>query len=639
MDVNKLTANFQEKYPNAGIEKIEYKEGDSSASFYLRPNQQALAMLDSRNAIKPRIATASTINRTALDRSFLDLSIGKSPYEEDPQALFTRAMKYYYEDDIYGSAVDVLSNFASKGFENDIDDPNIKAFYDSWCFDVNFKQMLDWVFFDFFRIGMVRTYKIVGKYEPGITYMAPVGNRPNSSSPKQAKSFFREVADRAEKYRKKQLERIEKWEQEYANDTDVLRDLAAKKKMWSKGYMPIAYTVLNPLLIELEGSLLFDREKTVLQPSDELKAMFQKNQSELTEDEKEIIKLLPSEFKSQLEEGGGITLDTLYVGKVDYRKQPYERYPKPRGIKAFDSIEYKRKLREADMSTLDGISNYILKVTIGNDEYPVTDQAQLETVAKLFDTPSKSFDVVWNHTLEIEKIVSPEIEAILGQQKYNQVNMDITGALAMSRAFFDGAGNNSQAEVALMIKTVVEEVEYARRQITAWIYNEYRQIAEAAGFDRFPRVRWDQTVLKDIILYMSTISQSVDRRMMSYRTALEELGFDYDTELANMQEEFSLVEQGVFGIIGSPWQQAGQQPVQGGPTGSPSAGRPKGQPATPKKQSTDTKKQTKQPNQAPSQQPSPNKKAASLGEVVKRMTDEEFEEFMNQISSFREGEE
>lgn len=636
MDIDKLTDKLRDKYPSAGIQRIDYTEGDTSASFFMTPTKKTLAMLESKNAIKPHIAIGSTVNRTTLDRSFVDLALSKSPYSEDPKELYNRSMKYYFEDDVYGASIDTLSNFASKGFENDIDDANIKAFYDTWCFDVNFKQVLDWIFLDFFRIGMVRTYKIVGKYEAGITYMQPAGNRVNKGGLKQTQGFFKEVAEHAENYRLKMLNALNVLEKECTRKGKVfLSEFAAKKKMWSKGYMPIAYTVLNPLLVELEGSLLFDKSKTVLRPSDELKKMFKKNATELTADEKEIIKLLTSEFKAQLKAGGGITLDTLYVGAIDYRKQPYERYPRPRGTKAFDSIEYKRKLREADMSTLDGISNYILKVTIGNDEFPVTDQNMLETVAKLFDTPSKSFDVVWNHTLQIEKIVSPEISSILGQSKYDQVNMDITGALAMSRAFFDGSGNNSQAEISLMIKTIVEEIEYARRQVTSWIYGEYRQIAEAAGFDRFPKVRWDQTILKDIILYMSTVSQLVDRRMLSYETALEELGFDYENELSNMQKEFKLVQDGVFGIIGSPWQQSKTQPTQGAPTGTPSSGRPSGKPAAPKKKSTDVNKQTKVPNQSPSQQPSPNKKAASLEDVVSAMSDEEYAEFIVELGRCR----
>jgi hypothetical protein len=433
-----LTASLQDKYPEAGIRKIEVGEGNGRAVFYLNPNSVNLAVLG-KEAVTPHIGgrteTASTIRRTAIDRSYLDLSVESSPYEQPPQNIFERAMKYYYENDVYGVSVDVLANFASKGFENDIDDQEIKLFFDTWCFDVGFKQVLSWIFFDLIRIGMVRTYKIVGKYEPGITPFTPTKVKKG----KTAKAIFGEIIDRMEKIRIHKLKKYVEVEKEYeVGNEELPKEFAAKKKMWSKGYMPTAYTVLNPLLVEIEGSLLFNKSKTVLQPSNELKQLFQKEQSELTDDEKEMLKLLPNEFKKQIEEGGGITLDSLYVGEVDYRKQPYERYPRPRGIKAFTSLEYKRALREADLSTLDGISNYILKITIGNDEYPVIDQTQLETVAQLFNTPSKSFDVVWNHTLKIEKIVSPEIEAILGKAKYEQVNMDITGALGMSRSFFDG---------------------------------------------------------------------------------------------------------------------------------------------------------------------------------------------------------
>jgi hypothetical protein len=238
----------------------------------------------------------------------------------------------------------------------------------------------------------------------------------------------------------------------------------------------------------------------------------------------------------------------------------------------------------------------------------------LETVANLFNTTSKSFDVVWNHTLSVEKIVSPEIESVLGQDKYAQVNQDITGGLAFSRALLDGTTDVNVAEAALLTKVVIEEIDYARRQVTDWIYSEYQQIAEAMGFDRFPRVRWDNTVLKDIILYMSTISQLVDRRMLSYQTALEELGFDYSNEFNNMTNELPAVLDGTIGIKGSPFQQSkfsqpGVQPVQGAPKGTPSGGRPKGKAPKTKQPNTDVTEKTKVPNQAPSQQP---KKGASL---------------------------
>jgi len=619
MENNKLkniTAVLKEKYPDLGIKHIEVDEKSGKSTFYLTPNNRVLAGLPADKVGQLRVDRGSVIKRDAVSRSTLDL-VKTSPSSKDPKELYKDAIKYYYEFDVYGAHIDILSNFASKGFENDIDDPEIKLFYDVWNFDVGFHEVLDWIFFDLFRIGMVRTYKIVGKYEPGVSYLSSIPGK------KKERALLKEFGKRAEKIRQQKLRNINKRLKELDGrkfeDRFIKHELAAKKKVWSKGYMPIAYTILNPLLVTLEGSLLFNKSKVILNASDELKKLLQKQSSELTDDEKLILKLLPNDFKKQAAEGK-IELDPLFVGEIDYRKQPYELYPKPRGIKAFDSLEYKKALREADLSTLDGISNYILKITIGNDEYPCTDQSQLEAVAQLFNTPSKAFDVVWNHTLQIEKIVSPEIESILGQDKYGQVNNDITGAIAMSRALIDGTENVNTAEAGLIVKAVIEEINYARRLVERWIYREYRQIAEAMGFDRFPKVRWDNTILRDIILYMSTISQLVDRRMLSYRTALEELGFDFPTESSNMKEELELVLNGVFGIIGSPFQQAKMglgplvQPEQGEPTGAPSAGRPKGKVSKPK--GKNTKPKAKVPNQAPSQQPTPQGQTANIHEIL-----------------------
>jgi len=612
--IGKITKDLQSKYPDIGIHKIELDDNTGKASFYMKPTNKVLASLPSSKAVNLRLPEmAATLRRDAVDRSTLDL-IKKSPYEDDPKSIFTRAMKYYFENDVYGSHIDILTNFAAKGFENDIDDDKIKAYYDTWCFDVNFKQLIDWIFFDFFRVGMVRTYKIIGKYEPGISYLSPIPGQ------KLEKSLLKGVIERADRVQNKREEKAAK------GLTDK-KAKAAKKKVWSKGYLPIAYTILNPLLVTIEGSLLFDNTMVTLEPSAELREMLAKSGGDLTDEEKVIVKSLPSEFKAQVA-AGSIKLDQQYVGSVDYRKMPYERYPKPRGIKAFDSLEYKNSLREADLSTLDGISNYILKITIGNDEFPVTDQTQLEAVAKLFDTPSKAFDVIWNHTLNIEKIVSPEIEAVLGQDKYKQVNEDITGALAFSRAFLDGTTNVDTAEAGLLVRTLVEEVNYARRQVTRWIYNEYQQIASAVGFDRFPKVRWDNTILRDIILYMSTISQLVDRRMISYRTALEQLGFDFNNEFNNMQNELPSVLEGTLGVIGSPFQQS-KQPVQ--------TSRPKGKPAKTKQVDTNVQKKTKVTKKSPSQQPGVGPQAANLTlkEVVKDMNEEEFNLFINSLTIAR----
>ena len=214
--------------------------------------------------------------------------------------------------------------------------------------------------------------------------------------------------------------------------------------------------------------------------------------------------------------------------------------------------------------------------------------------------------------------------------------------MAFSRGFIDGVTNLNTGEANLVTKTVIEEINYARRQVERWIYNEYRQIAEAMGFDRFPKVRWDNTILRDIILYMSTIAQLVDRRMLSYETALEQLGFDYENEHGNMKKELPDVMKGVLGILGSPFQQKGGgiQSTQRAPSGTPSNGRPTGQPAKTKQKDTNPQSKTKVPNQSPSNQPSAT--SANIKYVMdyaaEVMEDEQFLEFLKGFFQTYDGE-
>jgi hypothetical protein len=590
--------------------------------FYLQPTQKSLAFLE-QGGVTPRVyrgkESAATITRDYVQRTNLDLSKA-DPYEEEPITSYERATRYYYMEPLVGASVNLLAGLASKGFENDIDDEKIKAWYDTWVFDTRFEELLEWIFLDFFKVGAVHTYKVLAKYEPRVSYLSPIPGQKSGQK----------------------------------NKTQGVEHGAAKK-IWSKGHLPVSYTVLNPTLVTIDGNLLFNNVSTKITLPTELSDLIKKPTSEQTEQEKQLIKSLPSDLKAAAEKGGEYQLDERLVGHVTYRKMPYERYARPRTLKIFDTIEYKSALKQADLSTLDGITNYILKITIGNDEYPVTGQAELEAVAQLFNTPSKSFDVVWNHTLEVEKIVSPEIDKILGQGKYDQVNDDLTTGLAISRALIDGGGDLNSSEVDLLIKGLTEEINYARREVTRWIYREYRQIAEAMGFDRFPKVRWDDGILLDTILYMNTLAQLVDRRMLSYRTSLEALGFDYPNELRNMEEEVKLVEDGIFGILGSPWQQAKQVGVTNpsAPKGSPSSGPPKGQQ---KKTDTKTKTQPKKSGTSPNQQKKneqvqpaasfdieevaylvPSEYAAFLDGARETLSDEDYVAFVEYTAKIRSG--
>ncbi len=496
-----------------------------------------------------------TISRDWLRRADIDLLIGKPQVlQAKHDKLYDTAINTYHSQGHIGTIIDTLTNFASKGFKNDIDDPAIKLFYDTWTREIGFQETVEKIFFDFFRVGLVRTFKISGKFDPKL-------------KPEDFDKTVQKVASK---------------ESGFSTSSDLQelharQEVGAAKKLWSKSFIPLKYTILDPRLIIIEGPLLFDQTETLLKPEafKELKKML-KNVSKLTKEQRAFVNSLPKELKEQVKKSKPVKLPPELVGKCDYRRQDYERYPKPKLARALDDIRYKEELKRADYSTLDGITNYILKVTIGNDEHPVTDQAQLEAIASLFDTSSKSFDIVWNHTLEVEKITFPEIDKILGQDKFAQVNDDISQAMGVTRSLIDGESKGNAKAIEAATKAFAEEINYARRVVTRWIDNEYEEVALAMGFDRYPRVRFDENTLKDEIMLMSVIQGMIDRRIISYETGIEKLGFDFSNEYANMLQESPAVQAGVLGIIGSPYN---PKVVPGGPAPT-SDGTPGGKTTT-----------------------------------------------------------
>jgi hypothetical protein len=586
----------------------EVREGVHELEIDVRkgPEAKELAFLSGKNGQPSplryheggRVITRDFTRRVDLD--LLD-ELRPGVLKIQPQRVYQNAIDLYKTAGQYGTVIDTLTNFASKGFKNDVDDPDIKLFYDTWNDDIGFQETVEKIFFDFFRVGMVRTFKTVGKFDPRLK----PGNFTEITNQKNAASAFKTTAEM----------------QKIMAD----KEFAAAKKIWSKSFVPINYTILNPSMVIIDGPLMFDQTETLLKPEafSEVREMM-KNIAKASAEQRSFISKLPKELKDQIQKNKPVKLPRELVGKCDYRKQDYERYPLPRLTRAMDSLKYKDSLQKADYSTLDGITNYILKITIGNDTHPVTSQSELETVAALFDTPSKSFDIVWNHTLDIEKVTFPEISQVLGQEKFMQVNDDLSQAYGVTRALLDGTLQGNAKSVELAAKAFSEEVNYARRCVRRWINNEYEEVALAMGFDRYPIVRFDENALKDEIMMMSVIQGMIDRRIISYESGIEKLGMDFNTELANMKQEAALVQAGILGIIGSPYNpkalpsatppveqdttpsgkdttvtkddlnefqkniekmvQENVQKTQRTPKGTPSEGRPRGAPAkTPKK--------------------------------------------------------
>jgi hypothetical protein len=586
----KEVTDYLKDYP--GVELASVVEEDNGKKHYVfKPSKLAslkaqggeIADVPSPFRSKHR-ARAAVMYRDYLLRSDLDLT-KPDVVNEPPHKIYERIRSYYRSKDVFGSYVDVLCDLSISGFENDCEDMKVKEFFDNWCQDVDLEEVLEWIFHEFFRSGLVRTYKVLGKYEPQVNRLAEVSNPPEPVAPKKAQGETEEEYE-AHKRLWEMGELLEK------QDSEERIEFAERKKRWSKGFIPIAYTVLNPTEIELVGPPVFNQTRVILKISDELEQLVKREEIKgaITPAEKNILDNLPPEIKSAIKSGEDVELDPDYVGAIDNRRMPYEKYAINPMVRALEAVEYKESLREADYSTIDGITSEILVVTIGDKDFPVTEEEELQAVSELFNTAQKAYTVVWNHTLTVKRVPVENVEQIFGTKKFEQAELDISGSMRVPRALLDGVmiGNSSKESLGLAIKSLSALIDYARRQVTRWLYREYALIAESYGFKRYPTVRWNTFVLKDELAIKTLLMGIVDRRIASYETVLKLLGFDPGYEKKMMSKEMVDVIAGKIGIIGSPYQKSAGgdggggsnvQPTQKTPKGTPSEGRPKNQPA------------------------------------------------------------
>ena len=142
---------------NEGVHEMEIKVGDQGMPL------QELAFLTGRDGGSSPIKYhegGRVITRDYLRRIDLDLFVEQGlPVRMRPERLYQRAINFYKTKGLYGTTIDTLTNFASKGFKNDVDDPDIKLFYDTWTREINFHQTVENIFFDLFRVGMVKTFR------------------------------------------------------------------------------------------------------------------------------------------------------------------------------------------------------------------------------------------------------------------------------------------------------------------------------------------------------------------------------------------------------------------------------------------------------------------------------------------------
>ena len=549
-----------------GVTSSETSSSNGEKPFMLNHN-------DGTASIYYDLASGSVVRRddfTTVTWDNDDAQHGGDSFPSDAKEKIRKAVKYYSQDPLVNKSVKLLAQLANDSFRIQSEDKPTEDFFMQWWKDIGGDEFLSWFFLEFFRSGNVPIFKTLIPYVPQ-NYdpeKAPVTDAVASKSKQVSSDSVKAQKQYDEAYENLQstIEAHKKGKTTKHYVAKAEKVLAAVKKTWSIKSIPGAYTILNPLTIDIEGPAELPWLRTPhLKINDEIKKVIQTPSKEL----KGIIKHIPKEIISAIKKGEDkVPLPEYLCTIVTRDKQPYETWAEPLCSHAFDALDFKRDLRSMDRHTVRGVRNRILKVTIGNDNFPVFDDTALKALAQEFNNPSRNLTIFWNHTLNIEYI-EPNLDS-LSMEKYEPVLEEIRTTFGVAKILTgndgDTVGNN-----VLNLKGLVEVLTEAQIVFLTWFRQEAKRVAEATSMPKLPEGTFGKLNLKDEQEFTRVLATLVDRQVISYETMVETLGYHFPKEVDRLKKEKELRDS--EGIL-VPQQAPTQQQVS--PTGN--EGRPSGTP-------------------------------------------------------------
>ena len=128
-------------------------------------------------------------------------------------------------------------------------------------------------------------------------------------------------------------------------------------------------------------------------------------------------------------EGISINLDPKRLSYSFYKKQDYEPFAIPFGFPVLDDINAKLELKKMDQSITRTVENVILLITMGADpEKGGVNPNNMTAMQNLFKNESVGRVLVSDYTTKAEFIM-PELNLVLGPEKYQVLNEDIKQGL------------------------------------------------------------------------------------------------------------------------------------------------------------------------------------------------------------------
>lgn len=379
-----------------------------------------------------------------------------------------------------------------------------------------------------------------------------------------------------------------------------------KQYQWSKNMIPGAYTILNPMLVDVKGPKEMPwLQEYHLQIDNSLRTAI----ANPTPGQATVIGSLPPEIISRIRAGDSSVWLSPNIAQVSFGdKQPYDPYPTPMLAHAFDWLAHKYDLLDMDRATAKNVKERILKVTVGNDQWPCFDPSQIRKIAAQFRSRSRGLALFWDHTLEIEWI-EPNLDSLKDDKKYDYVDKMVRTCFGITDVLLGNGQASSGGQVVVNLKGVEKAVRAAQKAYCEMVQAEISMLRKAISMGPEVEVSARAIDLMDPIEHINLLSTMVQNGLLDHETALETAKYHFPTVVERMKKIKKLQKDEEIFL---PTPSANNMGPNSAASGLPTGGRPAKQPGSDKNKA---KRNTAQPKLKAAA------RVEAVGEVAKLVVD------------------
>lgn len=248
-------------------------------------------------------------------------------------------------------------------------------------------------------------------------------------------------------------------------------------------------------------------------------------------------------FVSQIMKGAN-TIEIVDTDPILRKEISVSPYPTPYLFPVLEPLIFKQQLRRMDFAVASRVINAILLIREGNDDYPLTEEnagnleklkAQIQARTGNPLLMERLFMLFSNHTTQMEWI-TPDLDALLNQEKYQQVNDELQEGLGFTTILLTGESRQAQAsEVSTW--AIQPQMEEFRSMSIEWLRDLYIEAQDKNNFRNFPEPQYKPIKLQDFVKTAAVFAALFSEGNVSRTTRDDMAGIDFETEAELMKDE------------------------------------------------------------------------------------------------------